>query len=95
MTRAISSMRRIRIVRCQYYLPYVGRYFLFASQVDSVSTFTERGVYGAGQTYDKFVILRNHAGDYAGRIFRAHADLPGDPGVYDVAETFQSGHPAA
>ena len=69
-----------------YYLPYVGRYFLFASQVDSVSTFTDEAFMGQIQTYDKFVILEITPEIAA--YMQAHANLPGDPGVYDVAETF-------
>ena len=69
-----------------YELPYVGRYFLFASQVDAVSQFTDDAFMGQIQTYDKFVILEDTP---AIRVYmRKHANLPGDPGVYDVRETF-------
>ena len=69
-----------------YYLPYVGRYFLFASQVDSVSEFTEDAFMGQIQTYDKLVILESTPEMKA--YMQAHAGKPGDPGVYDVAATF-------
>ncbi|MPM74270.1 hypothetical protein SDC9_121255 [bioreactor metagenome] len=69
-----------------YYLPYVGRYFLFASQVDSVSAFTDSAFMGQLQTYDKFVILESTPEIRA--YMQAHAGLPGDPGVYDVAKSF-------
>ena len=69
-----------------YELPYVGRYFLFASQVDAVSAFAEDTFMGQIQTYDKFVILESTPLIRA--YMRAHANLPGDPGIYDVAETF-------
>ena len=52
-----------------YELPYVGRYFLFASQVDAVSQFTDEAFIGQIQTYDKFVILESTPaiqGIYAG-----------------------------
>lgn len=69
-----------------YELPYVGRYFLFASQVDAASAFTDDAFMGQIQTYDKFVILEDTP---AIRVYmRKHANLPGDPGVYDVRETF-------
>jgi hypothetical protein len=69
-----------------YELPYVGRYFLFASQVDAVSQFTDDAFMGQIQTYDKLVILEDTP---AIRVYmRKHANLPGDPGVYDVRETF-------
>ena len=69
-----------------YELPYVGRYFLFASQVDAVSDFTDDAFMGQIQTYDKFVILESTP---LIRVYmRAHANLAGDPGIYDVAETF-------
>ena len=69
-----------------YELPYVGRYFLFASQVDAVSQFTDDAFMGQIQTYDKFVILEDTP---AIRVYmRKHANLPGDPGIYDVRETF-------
>ena len=69
-----------------YYLPYVGRYFLFASQVDSVDTFTADTFMGQIQTYDKFIILESTPEIRA--YMKAHANLPGDPGVYDVRQTF-------
>jgi len=69
-----------------YYLPYVGRYFLFAAQVDSVSAFTEEAFMGQIQTYDKLVILESTPQMKA--YMQKHAGKPGDPGVYDVAATF-------
>ena len=69
-----------------YYLPYVGRYFLFASQVDSVSDFTDDAFMGQIQTYDKLVILESTPQMKA--YMQKHAGKPGDPGVYDVAATF-------
>jgi hypothetical protein len=69
-----------------YELPYVARYFLFASQVDAVSDTTGETLMGQIRTYDKFVILESTP---LIRVFmRAYADLPGDAGIYDVAETF-------
>ena len=69
-----------------YELPYVARYFLFASQVDAVSNSAGDALLGQIQTYDKFVILESTP---AIRVFmRAYANLPGDAGIYDVAETF-------
>ncbi len=69
-----------------YYLPYVGRYFLFASQVDSVSAFTDDAFMGQIQTYDKLVILESTPQMDA--YMKAHASRPGVPGVYDVAAMF-------
>ena len=69
-----------------YELPYVGRYFLFASQVDAVSQFADDAFMGQIQTYDKFVILESTPAIRA--YMEAHANLPGDVGVYDVRETF-------
>ena len=69
-----------------YELPYVGRYFLFASQVDAVSDFTDEAFMGQIQTYDKFVILESTPAIQA--YMEAHANLPGEIGIYDVAETF-------
>ena len=69
-----------------YELPYVGRYFLFASQVDAVSEFSEDAFMGQIQTYDKFVILESTPEIRA--YMKAHANLPGDVGIYDVRETF-------
>ena len=69
-----------------YYLPYVARYFLFASQADAVSEFTDEAFPGQIQTYDKFVILESTPAIRA--YMQAHANLPGDPGVYDVRSTF-------
>lgn len=69
-----------------YELPYVGRYFLFASQVDAVSQFTDDAFMGQIQTYDKFVILEDTPAISV--YMRKHANLSGDPGVYDVRETF-------
>lgn len=69
-----------------YELPYVGRYFLFASQVDAVSQFADDAFIGQVQTYDKFVILESTPAIRA--YMKAHANLPGDVGVYDVRETF-------
>jgi hypothetical protein len=69
-----------------YELPYVGRYFLFAAQVDAVSDFADDSFMGQIQTYDKFVILESTPAIQA--YMQAHANLPGDPGIYDVAETF-------
>jgi hypothetical protein len=74
-----------------YYLPYVGRYFLFASQVDAVSSFTDDAFMGQIQTYDKFVILESTPAIQA--YMQAHANLPGEPGVYDVIETFAEAVP--
>ncbi len=69
-----------------YELPYVGRYFLFAAQVDAVSQFTDDAFMGQIQTYDKFAILESTP---AIRTYmKAHANLPGDVGIYDVRETF-------
>jgi len=69
-----------------YELPYVGRYFLFASQVDAVSEFTDDAFMGQIQTYDKFVILESTPQI---RVYmRKHANLPGEVGIYDVRETF-------
>jgi hypothetical protein len=69
-----------------YYLPYVARYFLFTAQADAVSTFTEDAFMGQIQTYDKFVILESTPAIRA--YMEAHANLPGEVGVYDVRETF-------
>lgn len=69
-----------------YYLPYVARYFLFASQADAVSAFDEAAFMGQIQTYDTFVILESTPEIRA--YMQSHASLPGDPGVYDVAATF-------
>lgn len=69
-----------------YELPYVGRYFLFASQVDAVSDFADDTFINQIQTYDKFVIFE--ATPEIRVYMRKHANLPGDPGVYNVAETF-------
>lgn len=69
-----------------YYLPYVGRYFLFASQVDAVSAFDEAAFMGQIQTYDKFVILESTKEIRA--YMQAHANLPGEPGIYNVRDTF-------
>ncbi|HWP21286.1 MAG TPA: hypothetical protein VN417_00990 [Candidatus Cryosericum sp.] len=69
-----------------YYLPYVGRYFLFASQVDAVSGFDESAFMGQIQTYDKFVILESTPEIRA--YMQAHANLPGEPGIYNVRDTF-------
>lgn len=69
-----------------YELPYVGRYFLFASQVDAVSEYTDDAFMGQIQTYDKFVILESTPQI---RVYmRKHANLPGEVGIYDVRETF-------
>ena len=69
-----------------YYLPYVARYFLFAAQADAVSAFEDGSFMGRIQTYDKFVILETTPEIRA--YMEAHAGLPGEPGVYDVRETF-------
>lgn len=69
-----------------YYLPYVGRYFLFAAQVDAVSEFSDDAFMGQIQTYDKFVILESTPKIRA--YMEAHANLPGEPGIYDVRATF-------
>ena len=69
-----------------YELPYVGRYFLFASQVDAVSQFADDAFMGQIQTYDKFVILESTPAIQA--YMQAHANLPGELGIYDVRETF-------
>ncbi|MCE5188632.1 MAG: hypothetical protein LLF75_05570 [Eubacteriales bacterium] len=69
-----------------YYLPYVGRYFLFASQVDAVSGFSDETFMGQIQTYDKLVILESTPEMKA--YLQKHANLPGLPGVYDVRATF-------
>ena len=69
-----------------YELPYIGRYFLFASQVDAVSKFTDDTFLNQIQTYDKFVIFESTPEI---RVYmQKHANLPGDPGIYDVRETF-------
>lgn len=69
-----------------YYLPYVGRYFLFASQVDAVSEFSDDTFLAQIQTYDRFVILDSTPEISA--FMEAHANCSGEPGVYDVPETF-------
>lgn len=69
-----------------YYLSYVGQYFLFASQVDAVSAFSADAFLGQLQTCDRLVILETTPEMQA--YMRAHANLPGEPGIYDVKETF-------
>ena len=69
-----------------YELPYVGRYFLFAAQVDAVSKFADDTFLNQIQTYDKFVIFE--AMPEIRAYMQKHANLPGDPGIYDVRETF-------
>ena len=69
-----------------YELPYVGRYFLFASQVDAVRDFSDETFMGQIQTYDKFVILESTPAIRA--YMKKHASLPGEAGIYDVRETF-------
>lgn len=69
-----------------YELPYVGRYFLFASQVDAVRDFSDETFMGQIQTYDKFVILESTPAIQA--YMKKHASLPGEAGIYDVRETF-------
>ncbi len=64
----------------------MGRYFLFASQVDAVSGFDEAAFMGQIQTYDKFVILESTKEIRA--YMQAHANLPGEPGIYNVRDTF-------
>ncbi|HAX40450.1 MAG TPA: hypothetical protein DCY10_06220 [Clostridiales bacterium] len=69
-----------------YELPYVGRYFLFVSQVDAVRDFSDETFMGQIQTYDKFVILESTPAIQA--YMKKHANLPGEAGIYDVRETF-------
>jgi hypothetical protein len=69
-----------------YELPYVGRYFLFAAQVDAVSDFSDETFMGQIQTYDQFVILESTPAIQA--YMQAHANLPGEAGIYDVRKTF-------
>ncbi|MEN6595885.1 MAG: hypothetical protein ABFC31_13155 [Clostridiaceae bacterium] len=69
-----------------YYLPYVGRYFLFASQVDAVSSFDEASFLAQIQTYDQFIILETTPEIQV--FMQAQAKLPGDTGVYIVSDTF-------
>lgn len=69
-----------------YELPYVGRYFLFAAQVDAVSQTEDETLLGQIQTYDRFVILESTPQIRA--FMKQYANLPGDAGIYDVAETF-------
>ena len=69
-----------------YELPYVGRYFLFVSQVDAVRDFSDETFMGQIQTYDKFVILESTPAIQA--YMKKHASLPGEAGIYDVRETF-------
>ena len=69
-----------------YELPYVGRYFLFAAQVDAVSKFADDTFLNQIQAYDKFVIFE--ATPEIRAYMQKHANLPGDPGIYDVRETF-------
>lgn len=69
-----------------YYLRYVGRYFLFAANVDVTSEISDKDFMSRIQGYDRFVILQNTP---AIRSFmETYAKLPGDPGVYDVDTTF-------
>ena len=69
-----------------YYLRDIGRYFLFAAQTDAVSAFTDESFMAQIQTYDTFVILESTPEIQA--YMQAHANLPGEAGIYDVRETF-------
>ena len=79
-----SSDRKQEVT--SYELPYVGRYFLFAAQVDAVSKFADDTFLNQIQTYDKFVIFESTPEIRAYML--KHANVPGDPGIYDVRETF-------
>ena len=69
-----------------HYLRYVARYFLYAAQTKAVSDFTDESFMEQIQTYDQFVILESTPQIQA--YMQAHANLPGDPGIYDVEKTF-------
>ncbi len=69
-----------------YELAYDARYFLFAAQADAVSGFADDTFMARIQTYDTFVILESTPAIRA--YMEAHANLPGDPGIYDVRKTF-------
>jgi hypothetical protein len=69
-----------------FYVRYVARYFLFAAQVDAVSDFQTNTFLKEIRTYDKFVILESTPAIRA--FLAAHTTLPGEPGVYDVQNTF-------
>lgn len=69
-----------------YYLRYVGRYFLFASYVDTTSEIPDKDFMNRIQGYDRFVILQSTPAIQ--KFMETYAKLPGEPGVYDVHTTF-------
>ena len=56
-----------------------------------MSKFADDTFMGQIQTYDKFVILE--ATPEIEAYMQAHANLPGEPGVYDVVQTFAEAVP--
>ena len=56
------------------------------AQADAASAFDSGAFPEQILTYDKFVILESTPEIRA--YMEAYANLPGDPGVYDVRETF-------
>lgn len=67
-----------------YYLQYVARYLLFAPQVDAVSAVDEAAFAERLKTYDTLVIVESDAAIRG--WMRERAGLPGDAGVYRVAD---------
>ncbi len=70
-----------------YYLQYVGRYYLYAPQVDAVSTVDADTFMQQLGRYDYLVIIESDPA-IAG-FMRTHSDTSGGNGIYDVKATFK------
>ncbi|WP_317855301.1 hypothetical protein [Chakrabartyella piscis] len=67
-----------------YYLHHVGRYYLWAEEVDEISVLEEEGLEDLFSQYDYFVVVQSDTPER--KFMEKQFGLVGDAGVYETAE---------
>ena len=72
-----------------YYLQYVGRYYLYAPHVDGICLFYEDNMDNLLGDYDYFVMVESDAN--ARYLLKKHYGIDGEPGVYRIEHVGDTG----
>ena len=72
-----------------YYLQYVGRYYLYAPHVDGICLFYEDNMDNLLGDYDYFVMVESDAN--ARYLLKKHYGVDGEPGVYRIEHVDDTG----
>lgn len=68
-----------------FYIQYVGRYFLYAPQVDAINLFYEDNLNNLLSTYDYLIMVESD--NNGQKLLDKHYDVDGQEGIYKIIKT--------